>query len=72
MQGDRDSRDAALSAHYEDNLAALIKSLRLRYKVPNAPFVTASLGQSTLPVSNCTGNCGGVILQVRPIQQLSL
>lgn len=62
-QGDRDSRDPALSAHYEDNLAALIKSLRLRYNVPNAPFVTASLGQSTLPVSSCTGNCGGEILQ---------
>ena len=63
MQGDRDSRDPALSAHYESNLAALIKSLRLRYKAPNAPFVTASLGQSTLPVANCTGNCGGEILQ---------
>ena len=63
LQGDRDSRDPALSAHYESNLAALIKSLRLRYKAPNAPFVTASLGQSTLPVANCTGNCGGEILQ---------
>ena len=63
MQGDRDSRDPALSEQYESNLAALIKSLRLRYKAPNAPFVTASLGQSTLPVANCTGNCGGEILQ---------
>ena len=62
-QGDRDSRDPALSERYEQNLVALIKALRLRYKVPNAPFVTASLGQSTLPASACTGNCGGEILQ---------
>ena len=62
-QGDRDSRDPALSGRYEQNLVALIKALRLRYKVPNAPFVTASLGQSTLPASACTGNCGGEILQ---------
>jgi hypothetical protein len=62
-QGDRDSRDLALSEHYETNLVALIKALRLRYKVPNAPFVTASLGQSTLPASACPGNCGGEILQ---------
>ena len=62
-QGDRDSRDLALTEHYEANLVALIKSLRLRYKAPDAPFVTASLGQSTLPVSSCLGNCGGGILQ---------
>jgi len=62
-QGDRDSRDLALTEHYEDNLVALIKALRLRYKAPKAPFVTASLGQSTLPVSGCPGNCGGGILQ---------
>ena len=62
-QGDRDSRDLAYTEHYEANLVALIKALRLHYKVPKAPFVTASLGQSTLPVSACLGNCGGGILQ---------
>ena len=62
-QGDRDSRDPALSGRYEQNLVGLIKSLRARYKVPDAPFVAASLGQSTLPVSGCLGNCGGAILQ---------
>ena len=46
-QGDRDSRDLALTEHYESNLVALIKALRLRYKAPNAPFVAASLGEST-------------------------
>lgn len=30
--------------------------------MPNAPFVAASLGQSTL-APTCTGNCGGGILQ---------
>ena len=61
-QGDRDSRDPALTEHYEANLVGLIKSLRLRYKAPNAPFVAASLGQSTLDPS-CVGNCGGGILK---------
>ena len=32
-------------------------------QAPDAPFVAASLGQSTLPVSACGGNCGGGILQ---------
>lgn len=40
----------------------MIKALRLRYKAPNAPFVAASLGQSTLDPS-CLGNCGGGILK---------
>jgi len=61
-QGDRDSRSPAHSEAYESNLVALIKALRVRYDAPNAPFVTASLGQSTLDPS-CKGNCGGLILQ---------
>jgi hypothetical protein len=65
-QGDRDSRDQGLSDEYEKNLVNMIKALRKQYNVPNAPFVTASLGQSTLPASACPGNCGGEILQVRP------
>ena len=55
----------ALTEQYESNLVNLIKQLRLQYKAPNAPFVTASLGQSTLPTAAvpCAGNCGGGILQ---------
>lgn len=45
-QGDRDSRDMALSEHYEINLVKLIKTLRAQYNAPNAKFVTASLGQT--------------------------
>jgi len=45
-QGDRDSRDMGLSTHYEPNLVALIKQLRVQYGSPNAKFVTASLGQT--------------------------
>jgi len=45
-QGDRDSRDAALSDRYEYNLVRMIKQLRIEFKVPHAKFVTASLGQT--------------------------
>ena len=47
-QGDRDSRDMGLATHYEANLVTLIEQLRLQYHAPNAPFVTASLGQTVL------------------------
>lgn len=45
-QGDRDSRNEALSSRYEKNLVQLIKQLRKDFKAPNAKFVTASLGQT--------------------------
>ena len=45
-QGDRDSRSAALSSRYEQNLVQLIKQLREEFDAPNAKFVTASLGQT--------------------------
>lgn len=35
-QGDKDSRDMGLSTHYEENLVALIKGLRVQYDSPNA------------------------------------
>jgi hypothetical protein len=57
-QGDRDSRDKGLSTRYEQNLVALIKVLRARFKAPNAPFVTASLGQT---VSGSTDGGGDVL-----------
>ncbi len=47
-QGDRDSRDAGLSALYETHLVSLIKTLRKTFDAPDAPFVTASLGQSAI------------------------
>jgi len=57
-QGDRDSRDAGLSAAYEQNLVTLIKSVRKAFDAPNAPFVTASLGQTSL---NSTGGDGKIL-----------
>jgi len=45
-QGDKDSRDMGLSTRYEYNLVNLIKQLRIQFKAPKAPFVTASLGQT--------------------------
>lgn len=45
-QGDRDSRSAALSSRYEQNLVRLIKQLRQDFNAPNAKFVCASLGQT--------------------------
>jgi len=57
-QGDRDSRDMGLSEHYESNLVALIKELRVQYGSPNAKFVTASLGQT---VQGSTGGDGLIL-----------
>jgi hypothetical protein len=57
-QGDKDSRDAGLAAAYETNLVALIKALRKKFNAPNAPFVTASLGQTSL---GSTGNDGKIL-----------
>jgi hypothetical protein len=51
--------DMALAEHYEENLVALIKALRLRYKAPNAKFVAATLGQTLQDDTNSTE---GVIL----------
>ncbi len=45
-QGDRDSRSAALSSRYENNLVHLIKQLRKDFDAPNAKFVCATLGQT--------------------------
>ena len=46
-QGDKDSRDMGLASHYEENLANFIRTVRTTFKAkPDAPFVTASLGQT--------------------------
>jgi len=57
-QGDRDSRSAALSSRYEQNLVHLIKQLRQDFDAPNAKFVCATLGQTQ---KGATDN-GGKIL----------
>lgn len=57
-QGDKDSRDMGYSTQYEKNLVALIKQLRVQYGSPNAPFVTASLGQTAQGATDG----GGLIL----------
>jgi hypothetical protein len=57
-QGDRDSRSAALSSRYEQNLVHLIKQLRKDFNAPHAKFVCATLGQTK---KGSTDN-GGMIL----------
>ena len=58
-QGDRDSRSAALSSRYEQNLVHLIKQLRKDFDAPDAKFVCATLGQTE---KGATGN-GGKLLE---------
>lgn len=45
-QGDKDRRNAAHAAKYEENLVRLIKQLRKEFKAPEAKFVIATLGQT--------------------------
>ena len=42
-QGDKDSRDMGLSTHYEENLVALIKQLRVQYDAPTAKVTTPAV-----------------------------
>lgn len=46
-QGDKDRGNAAHASRYEQNLVQLIKSLRKDFNAPDAPFVMATLGQTT-------------------------
>ena len=59
-QGDKDMRNPAHFNNYEKHLVALIKDLRKTFDAPNAPFVTASLGQTK---ESDTSSGHGVILQ---------
>lgn len=45
-QGDKDMRNAAHAAMYEQNLGYLLKALRKDFNAPEAKFVCASLGQT--------------------------
>jgi len=59
-QGDKDSRDMGLASHYEENLVQFIKTVRKTFNAKDdAPFVTASLGQ-TVEGDHKSG--GGLIL----------
>ncbi len=45
-QGDKDFRNSAHAAKYEENLINLIAALRKDFDAPNAKFVAATLGQT--------------------------
>ncbi|MFK7851094.1 MAG: sialate O-acetylesterase [Akkermansiaceae bacterium] len=45
-QGDKDMRNPVHAANYQKNLDLLLKAVRKDFDAPNAPFVTASLGQT--------------------------
>ncbi len=59
-QGDKDMRNPGHFGTYEKNLVQLIKALRKDFDAPEAPFVTASLGQTK---EDDTTSGHGVILQ---------
>ena len=46
-QGDKDRYDAAHASRYDLNLVNLITALRKDFHAPNAPFVLATLGQTS-------------------------
>lgn len=58
-QGDKDMRNPAHFERYEQNLIQLIKALRKDFDAPDAPFVTASLGQT----KEGSGGGDGAILE---------
>ena len=53
-----------LSTRYEYNLVHLIKTLRATFKAPNAPFVTASLGQTAKGSTSGDGRILDAMLNV--------
>ena len=53
-QGDKDRYDEAHAGRYEQNLVNLIKALRKDFNAPYAPFVIATLGQTSK--ENASGN----------------
>ncbi len=54
-QGDKDMRNDAHAAAYEDNLVRLINTLREDFNAPNAKFVSATLGQTTMETGGGQG-----------------
>jgi len=57
-QGDKDMRNGAHAAAYEQNLVKLINALREEFDAPNAKFVCATLGQTK---QGAGGNDGRVL-----------
>jgi len=55
-QGDKDRYNAGHASRYEQNLIQLIKALRKDFNAPDAPFVLATLGQTSH--ENKAGNDG--------------
>jgi hypothetical protein len=53
-QGERDCGSEALSSRYEQNLVAIIKSLRKDFDAPNAKFVMGTLGEAKKGVGGNT------------------
>ncbi len=54
-QGDKDMRNMVHSARYEQNLVRLIQALRNDFNAPNAKFVSATLGQTTMETGGGQG-----------------
>ncbi|MFU8781261.1 MAG: sialate O-acetylesterase [Kiritimatiellia bacterium] len=54
-QGDKDMRNNTHSKHYEANLVRLIEALRKDFNNPNAKFVAATLGQTSLTTGGGQG-----------------
>lgn len=54
-QGDRDMRSSTYSEYYETNLVQLVKALRETFDSPNAKFVSATLGQTSLDTGGNQG-----------------
>jgi hypothetical protein len=57
-QGDKDFRNKAHAAKYEENLVNLIKALRKDFNAPKAKFVCATLGQTK---KDATGTLGQIL-----------
>jgi hypothetical protein len=57
-QGDKDFRNKAHAAHYEQNLIHLLKALRKDFEAPKAKLVIATLGQTK---KDATGTLGQII-----------
>ena len=57
-QGDKDFRNKAHAAKYEENLVNLIKALRKDFNAPKAKFVIATLGQTKM---DATGTLGQIL-----------
>ncbi len=54
-QGDKDMRNTAHSTRYEQNLVRLIRTLREEFDAPDARFVAATLGQTTMETGGNQG-----------------